>query len=188
MSENQLAAGLASRIANMQNTAKWYLEISEDKDGVQAAVVELYVDDHQCSQQRRYGVISGLALRTIKPVIYYMLSGMNDSMGVPSGFQAIFDGRITYRGNLPLDNVVGHKLALLSILLTTVKLAAKIEIMGWRVERMPLEEIMYWLNKVTEPSYGDRTAKWAIIGLRVVLAGPTDQKEDYSKILEKLRR
>ena len=91
MSENQLAAGLASRIANMQNTAKWYLEISEDKDGVQAAVVELDVDDHQCSQQRRYGVISGLALRTIKPVIYYMLSGMNDSMGVPSGFQAIFD-------------------------------------------------------------------------------------------------
>lgn len=188
MSENQLGAELTSKIESMQNTAKWYLEISEDKNGVQAAVIERSADDQQNNKPRRYGVIGGLALRVSRPVIYYMLSGMNDSMGVPSGFQAIFDGRIIYRGNLPLDNVVGHKMALLSILLATVKLADKIEVMCWRVERMPLEEIMYWLNKVTIPSYGKRTTQWAKIGLRVILAGPTDQQEDYSKILEKLRR
>ncbi len=117
-----------------------------------------------------------------------MLSRMEDELGNPTGLQVLFDGRITYRGDVPLDKTIGHKMALLSILLPTMKIEKKAEVVAWRVERMTIEEVMYWLSKVTIPSYGERAMKWAIIGLRVMLAGPTDQKESFDDILEKLRK
>ena len=79
-------------------------------------------------------------------------------------------------------------MALISILLQNVKLVPKMEVMAWRIERMTFEEVMYWLSKVTISSYGDRSKSWARIGLRVMLAGPTDRQENFDDILSKLRR
>ena len=50
------------------------------------------------------------------------------------------------------------------------------------------EEAFYWFGKATIPVYGKKAMNWSVIGMRTMLAGPTDQKVKYDDLLEKLRR
>ena len=184
-------AQLEPRIQALLDKAAWYMEAKETKDGVQLAVHRRLLQDSGEYQIIDYEPLKGSCLRASQPVVQYILSNILDDMGNPVGLQELVAGRITYRGRIPLDDGAGHKLALMSQLLTSGLRPQKMEIMAWRVERMTVEETMYWLSKLNLSVYGDRAQAWARIGLRVMLAGPSDQKESqetYDSILDKLRR
>lgn len=184
-------AELQPRLQAMLDTASWYMEARETREGVSLAVHRRIARDTGDYQVVDYEALRGSCLVASQPVLEYMLGGILDDMGNPVGLQALVSGRITYRGNIPLDDATGHKLALLSLLLSPAQKPQKQEIMAWRVQRMTVEETMYWLSKLNLTAYGPRAQAWARIGLRVVLSGPTDHKEDqetYDNLLDKLRR
>ena len=185
--QNKLAL-LESKRLSLLDTCTWFMEVKENKDGIQLIVQKKIIDDKGKGQIIKFDALKSQAIYASQDVIYYMLSGILDDMGNSVGLQELVNGRITFRGRIPLDSIVGHKMALISILLQNVKLVPKMEVMAWRIERMTFEEVMYWLSKVTISSYGDGSKSWARIGLRVMLAGPTDRQENFDDILSKLRR
>ena len=60
--------------------------------------------------------------------------------------------------------------------------------MAWRIERFSREETLYWLGKVSIPSYGRRGIEWAKSGLRLMLAGQQKDEAAVEELLQKLRK
>jgi hypothetical protein len=109
-----------------------------------------------------------------------------DDAGIPLELQRLFhNGRITFRGNLPLDEEAGAKLSLIFKLQERVKDMDRVELIARRVERFSREEAIYWLTRATH--YGDAVNRWALAGMRLMLGGQPDDKA-ISQVLERLRR
>lgn len=171
-------------------TAPWIMRITTRKEftGPVLEICERYRTERDTERLREYGRLYNGSLRTCKRAICLMLSQVLDNAGRPFGIQELLNGAIDYRGQVPLNETVGAKLALLSKLHPQVRKDSRIELMAWRIERFSREETLYWLTKVSVPTYGRRSIEWAKSGLRLMLAGRQNDEEEIQKLLEKLRR
>ncbi len=180
-------------IAAMQPVLKevpWILRVSEQKafTGPILEICERQNTENGTTRLKEYGRIYNGTLRTCKPAIRYMLAQELDQLGRCAGLQELIDEKIEYRGHIPLHDEIGAKLALLFKLHPKVQSQERIELMAWRIERFTREEALYWVGKVSIPTYGKRAIEWAKSGLRLMLAGQQKDEKDVRELLEKLRR
>lgn len=172
-------------------TAPWILRITEQKKytGPMLEACERRATEAGKTKLYEYGRIFNGNFRACKAPIRYMLSQVTDQAGRPLGLQELIDSKTAYRGQLPLDEVTGAKLALLFKLHGQVRSAERLELMAWRIERFGREETMYWLSKVSvESFYGKRGIEWAKSGLRLMLAGQQKDSGEVTRLLEALRK
>lgn len=169
----------------------WVLSVVEKKNFT-GSVLEVY---ERCPTNDggwklyNYGRIYNGHLRTCKEPIRYIVSRVNDRAGRPLELHELIDDRLRFRGEIPLDEIAGTKLALLSKLHPQVWDDNRTELMAWRIERLGREEAMYWLCKVTFPGiYGKQGIAWAKSGLRLMLAGQQKDKEVVETLLQQMRR
>ena len=171
--------------------APWILRVTERKDftGPVLEICERRTTEKGTQRLYDYGRIYNGALRTCKAAIRCIRREVQDGAGRPLGLQEFLDERIDYRGQRPLDEIAGAKLALLFKLQPQVRSQQRIELMAWRIERFGREETMYWLSKVSiESLYGKRGIEWAKSGLRLMLAGQQKDGAEVQALLEKLRK
>lgn len=176
---------------SMLKTAPWILRIAEQKKytGPVLEICERRATEAGKTKLWEYGRIFNGNFRTCKVAIRYMMSQVTDNAGRPLGLQEFIDSKVAYRGQIPLDEVTGAKLALLFKLHGQVRSPERIELMAWRIERFSREETMYWLSKVSvESFYGKRGIEWAKSGLRLMLAGQQKDGKEVQRLLEALRK
>jgi hypothetical protein len=191
-----LLPDLQHRIRPLLKSAPWVLRVTEYKDKpAPVLVIKERGAVADGSEQnggvpggvllRDRGLLYGQPLRRCLPVIRNIVSRVCDHAGVPLELQRVFgDGRITFRGNLPLDEEAGAKLSLIFKLREGVKDMDRIELMAWRVQRFSREEAVYWLTRATQ--YGEAASRWARSGMRIMLGGQPGDRE-ILHLLEKLR-
>lgn len=185
------------RIEKLAKKAPWLLRVTEYKDKPAPVLVvkERFSPDEDKKgngnlQEKRVlkerGMIFGQPLRRCLPVIRCIVENVCDNAGIPLELQRFFsNGRISFRGNLPLDEESGTKLSLICKLQQRVKSMDRVELIAWRVERFSQEEAAYWLTRATQ--YGEAANRWAQAGMRIMLGGQPDD-EAINQMLEKLRR
>lgn len=168
----------------------WVLRITERKEytGPVLVISERRNVEHGTTKLYEYGCIYSTALRACKRAICIMLSQVTDHAGRFLSLQELLDDKISYRGNLPLSEPIGAKLALLAKLHPQVHRADRLELMAWRIERLSREESLYWLTKLVVPTYGRQGIEWAKSGLRVMLSGRNADKKIIQTLLEQLRK
>ena len=132
------------------------------------------------------GALYGEPLRRVVPVLRSIVETVRNEDGIPLELQRRFEGAtVAYRGNLPLDDEAGSKLALLFSLAQRVKHLDRVELMARRIERFTREEAAYWHSRIAD--FGPDEGRWARAGFRVLLAGESGDRA-ILPMLEKLRR
>ncbi len=135
---------------------------------------------------RERGLLYGPPQLRCLPVIRTILTRVCDKAGIPLELQQFLQGkRISFRGNLPLDEEAGCKLALLFKLQERIKEMDRVELIARRVDRFTREEAAYWHSRVT--SFGDAANRWAAAGMKVMLAGQS-RDPNVAVMLEELRQ
>lgn len=125
---------------------------------------------------RDVGLIYGQSLHRCMKPLREMLARVCDEDAVPLELhQLLASKRIDYRGNVPLDEENGSKVALLFILQQHMQDLDRIELTAWRILRFTREEAIYWLSRATQ--YGDAPNRWAQSGMRVMLGGQPGDRE-----------
>jgi hypothetical protein len=124
-------------------------------------------------------------LRCLK-IIRTILSRVTDYKDIPLGLEQYVNGpRIDFRGNLPVDDEAGSKLALMFKLQERIKELDRVELIARRIDRFTSEEAGYWFSRIT--TYGDAANRWALAGMKTMLGGqPGDT--NVEKMLEELRK
>ncbi|SDO82646.1 DUF7680 family protein [Selenomonas ruminantium] len=183
-------AEIIRTVEPLLKSSPWVMRITVRKDytGPVLVLSERYSTEKKTEKLREYGCIYNGALRYCRKAIQIMLSEVTDEAGRSLGLDELIDDKIVYRGNLPLNETIGAKLALLAKLHPQVRRADRLELMAWRIERFTREETLYWLTKVSVPTYGRRGIEWAKSGLRLMLAGRQDDKKVIQDILDKIRK
>ena len=161
--------------------APWVLRITEHKDkAVPVFIIKQRIlpdqrtdtDDLVAPRSilRERGLLYGPPQQRCLPILRTVLSRVNDYKGVPMELQQYLGGsRITFRGNLPLDDEAGYKLALIFKLQERIREIDRVELIARRVNRFTREEAGYWYSRIT--TYGDAANRWAAAGMKVMLAG-----------------
>lgn len=191
----ELAQVLRSRIRPLLSTAPWVLRVTEYKDKPIPVLVvkERFWPESSPNNGnglpkavlRSRGQIYGQALRRCLPIIRAIVSRVADPNGIPLDLHRfIANGRIEFRGNLPLDEEAGAKLGLIFKLQERLRDMDRAELIAWRVERFSREEAVYWLTRATQ--YGQAANRWAQTGMRIMLAGQSGDKA-VLEMLDKLR-
>jgi hypothetical protein len=105
--------------------------------------------------------------------------------GIPLEIHRVFENpRIAFRGNLPLDDEAGYKIALIFKLQEKIKGLDRVELIARRVQSFTKEEAAYWYSRITD--FTPEANRWAQAGLKILLAGhPHDTH--VGTMLEKLR-
>ena len=152
----------------------WVLRITDHKKRPSPVFVVKYnkpVDED--SDQTRLverGVIYGDTLRRCLPAIQQIISRIHDESDRPLDLQPFLRSRaLGFRGNLPLDQVTGTKLALLFRLQERVKDLDRVELMARRIDNFTEEEATYWLSRILH--FGKASSRWAVAGMRIMLGG-----------------
>ncbi len=191
-----LERDLQRRIRPLLESAPWVLRITEykDKPAPVFIVKERFSPEENPKKNgeapgkkvlRDRGLLYGQPLRRCLPVIRLIVSRVCDHAGIPLDLQRFLGNeRITFRGNLPLDEEAGAKLSLIFKLQERVKDMDRVELIAWRVERFSCEEAAYWLTRATQ--YGEAANRWARAGMRIMLGGQPGDKA-VLHMLEKLR-
>lgn len=181
---------VARNMKDMVSTAPWVLRITESKkvSGPVLVISERYSEESGKTKLREYGRIYNGDLKACRNAIHYMMSQVCDDLGRPLGVQELIDDKTAFRGNIPLDRTAGAKIALLFKLHPQVRNESRVELMAWRIERFTFEESMYWLGKVSIPTYGKRSMGWARSGLQLMLAGQSKDQKEIDELLDKLRK
>ena len=184
-------------IQSMVGHAPWVLRITEYKD---KPVPVLVVKERFLPEESKYkdgnfsgkkvlkdrGLLYGQPMRRCLPVIRSIISGICNDAGIPLDLHRFIDNsRITFRGNLPLDEEAGTKLSLIFKLQERVKDMDRVELIAWRIERFSAEEAAYWLTRAVH--YGEAANRWARAGMRTMLGGQPGDKA-VLRMLENLRR
>lgn len=132
------------------------------------------------------GILFGDALVRLLPIVRKILSGIRNEQGIPLEAQRYIEGLpVAYRGNLPLDEEAGFKLALMFKLQERLRELDRVELLARRVEKFSREEAAYWYSRISD--FSTEANRWAQAGLRIVLAGqPHDPA--IRTMLERLRR
>lgn len=194
---NTLTQELHLRIRPMLKDAPWVLRITEHKD--KPAPVMLIKGRFSLDGARKnggkepgstfskeLGLLYGQPQRRCLPVVRSIIGRVCDNAGIPLELQRFLNnGRIAFRGNLPLDEEAGSKLALIFKLQERVHDLDRTELIALRVERFSREEAIYWLSRATQ--YGAAAGRWAQAGMRIMLGGQPGDK-DIERMLEQLRR
>lgn len=182
----------------LMKSAPWILRVTERKKytGPVLEICERLWSDKpkdqitkkQESRLKEYGRIYNGSMRIALPAIRNMMMQMVDEQGRPLIVHLLLDGnKIEYRGQIPLDETIGAKLALLFRLHPQIQNLDRVELMAWRIERFSREETAYWLTKVSISAYGKRSIEWAKAGLRLMLAGRNNDP-GVKEMLEQLRK
>lgn len=131
------------------------------------------------------GLLYGPQQQRCLPVVRNILSRICDANGIPLELGQYLNGRrIDFRGNLPLDAEAGPKLALIFKLQERIKELDRVELIARRVDRFTREEAGYWYSRMS--TFGDAANRWAMAGMKVMLAGqPKDKNID--SVLSDLR-
>ncbi len=161
--------------------APWVLRITEHKDKpVPVFVVKQRIMPDQRTDTddmiaprsvlKESGMLHGPQQQRCLPVMRSILARVKDYQGVPLELQQYLNGsRITFRGNLPLDDEAGYKLALIFKLQERIRELDRVELIARRVDRFTREEAGYWHSRIT--NYGDAANRWALGGMKVMMAG-----------------
>jgi hypothetical protein len=134
---------------------------------------------------RERGLLYGEQQTRVLPVIRTILSRIRNDQDIPQELHRFLSGRrIDFRGNLPLDEEAGCKMALIFKLQERIKELDRVELLARRVDRFTREEAGYWYSRIS--SYGPIASRWAMAGMKIMMAGhPRDPGvETY---LERLR-
>ncbi len=192
-----MAAGLTKkqtqvldRMKQFEKTSPWILRVSQQKKytGPLVTICERTVSTKGNPCLVEHGFMHNGKLRFCKDVIRMIVSHVMNDNGEPLELHALIDDKLEYRGYIPLDDAAGAKLALLFKLQATIPDMERVELMAWRIERFTREESLYWLSKVTVPTYGEKGIAWAKIGLRAMLGGRSEDKEEIQLILNTIRK
>ncbi|ADG07494.1 DUF7680 family protein [Kyrpidia tusciae] len=190
-------ADYTGRVLPLVPQSPWVLRVTEHKDKpVPVLVVKERVrvwsggqdgasaTHHYVLKER--GLIYGQPFRRILPVVREILVKVCDASGIPLELHRYLgNGRIWFRGNLPLDSEAGEKLALIFKLQERVSDMDRVELIAWRVERFTREEAAYWLTRATQ--FGEGPNRWALAGMRIMLGGQPGDK-GIQAMLQQLRR
>ena len=132
------------------------------------------------------GLLYGPSQLRCLPVIRTILTRVTDPAGIPLELNQFLSGkRISFRGNLPLDEEAGCKLALIFKLQERVKDLDRVELIARRVDRFTREEAAYWYSRIT--SFGEAANRWAMAGMKIMLSGlPKDP--NIETMLDELRQ
>jgi hypothetical protein len=131
------------------------------------------------------GSLCGEPLHRCLPVLQRILEPVADTARVPLELGRYMSPEgLRVRGNLPLDEEAGAKLALLFRLQDRVKDLDRVELIAYRVAQFTREEAAYWLSRTT--TFGPAANRWAIAGMRVMLGGQPNDR-DVQKTLEYYR-
>ncbi len=174
-------------------TFPWVLRVTEHKDKPAPVFI---VKERQGRDappgERKVSVLVeraslyGDPLRRVTPVLRSIVERVRNDDGIPLELHRRLDGAsVSFRGNLPLDDEAGCKLALIFSLAQRVKQMDRVELMARRIERFTREEAAYWHSRVAD--FGPVESRWARTGFRVLLAGESGDP-DILPVLEKLRR
>lgn len=178
------------RMKQFEKTSPWILRVSQQKKytGPLVTICERTVSSKGNPCLVEHGFMHNGKLRFCKDVIRMIVSHVTNDNGEPLELHALIDDKLEYRGYIPLDDAAGAKLALLFKLQATIPDMERVELMAWRIERFTREESLYWLSKVTVPTYGEKGIAWAKTGLRAMLGGRSEDKEDIQLILNTIRK
>jgi hypothetical protein len=195
-----LAKHLAEQLAKLSAKAPFLLRITEWQDAPIPVLVvkERQYRDHDSSakgpdgQRRRArpvlierGNLAGEPLHRCLPMLRRVVEGVTDPAGVPLELSRYLTNEgLRSRGNLPLDEEAGAKLALIFRLQDRIKDLDRVELIAHRVRQFTREEAAYWLSRTT--SFGPIANRWALSGLRTMLGGHADDK-GVQEMLERLR-
>ncbi len=180
--------------------APWILRITEHKDKPIPVLIikehRLSFDDENNHEENNHeknqntalkdrGLLYGSELIRCIPIIRALLSRVKNEDGIPLELHRVFETqRISFRGNLPLDDEAGYKLALLFKLQERIKGLDRVELMALRISSFSKEEAGYWYSRITD--FSPAANRWAQAGLKILLAGhPHDNH--VTTMLEKLR-
>jgi hypothetical protein len=185
------------RVRPEVSRAPWVLRVTEhsDKPAPVFIVKERIHPDQRTDTEglvaprsvlRESGLLYGSQLQRCLPVVRGIISRISDRKGIPLELtQYLKDRRIAFRGNLPLDDDAGPKLALIFRLQERIKELDRVELIARRIERFTREEAAYWHSRIS--TFGDAANRWAMAGMKVMLAGqPKDP--NIEKMLEELRQ
>jgi len=183
-----LTAEYKKRVAPLTAGAPWLLRITQYCDKpVPVLVVKQRVQKEKgegsegAKVLKQRGLLYGQALRRCLPVIRTIISRVYDPDDIPLDLHRYLgSGRIGFRGNLPLNEEAGIKLALIFKLQERVLDMDRVELMAWRVERFSSEEAGYWFSRATQ--YGDAGNRWARAGMRLMLGGQPGDKAVQSML------
>lgn len=191
-----LEQALRQHIRPFVERAPWVLRITDHKDKPAPVFIAKKrfspngdAKANGMSSGRPYlkeqGLLYGLPLRRCLPVVRAIAGRVSDDAGIPLELHRFFNnGRISFRGNLPLDEEAGAKLSLIFKLQERMKDMDRVELIARRVERFSREEATYWLTRATH--YGVEGNRWAQAGMRIMLGGQPEDKA-VLRMLERLR-
>jgi hypothetical protein len=177
--------------------APWVLRITEHKEKPAPVLIikQRLLPDQRTdtddlvaprSVLKERGLLYGPQQRRCIPILRTIMTRINNFKDIPLELQQYLNGsRITFRGNLPLDDEAGYKMALIFKLQERIKDLDRIELIARRVDRFTREEAAYWYSRIT--TYGDAANRWALAGMKVMLAGNTKDPH-VEKMLTELRQ
>ena len=114
-----LAQDYAGRIVPLIRQAPWVLRVTEHRDRTGPVLVikeRISAEDRDDAAQltaprsvtRERGVLHGEPQRRCLPIIRKMIGRVQDQHGIPLELHRFLEGaRLTFRGNLPLDEEAG---------------------------------------------------------------------------------
>lgn len=181
------------RLKPILKEASWSLRITEHKDKPSPVLFirereSLFDGDGNTVVRktlRERGILYDPSLRRCLPILREILSHVRDEDGVPLELERFLTPvRIEFRGNIPLDDEAGYKLALIFKLQERIKELDRVELLARRVARFSREEGAYWFSRITD--YGSAANRWARTGLKILLAGQPHDPQ-VSKMLDRLR-
>lgn len=169
------------RVKPALSTAPWILRITEYADRpVPVLVVKERVlwnsgqdnpaDGNQQGELEDRGLIYGQQQRRCLPVLRTIVGRVTNDSGIPLELDRFLsEKRITFRGNLPLDEEAGCKLSLIFRLRERILEMDRVELIARRVLRFTREEAAYWYSRMT--NFGEPANRWARAGMRTMLGG-----------------
>ena len=152
----------------------WILRVTDHKKRPSPVLVIKYRkpldEDSKETRLVDRGVLYGDQLRRCLPGIQHVLARVRDEADKHMDLHQFLQGKtISFRGNLPLDEGAGSKLALLFRLQERVKDLDRVELMARRIDNFTDEEASYWLSRILH--FSRATNRWAIAGMRIMLGG-----------------
>lgn len=169
----------------------WILRITEHKDKsapvliAKERILQKNESETEEASLEERGLVYGESFRTILPVLRTILSSVCDHAEIPMGLERfLMRPDSDFRGNLPLDEQAGCKLALIFRLQERVPQLERVELIARRVERFTEEEAAYWHSRTT--NFGEAANRWAIAGARLMLGGQTGDSA-IKEMLDRLR-
>jgi len=186
----------AQRIKTELNQAKWIVRITEHKDKPMPVLIlkERIQPDQRTDTRdmvapravlKERGLLYGPSLTRCLPVLKTIITRVTDQADIPLELQQYLNRkRITFRGNLPLDDEAGYKMGLIFKLQERIKEMDRVELIARRVDRFTKEEAAYWYSRIS--NFTDAANRWAMAGMKIMLAGHPNDKH-IEKMLDKLR-